>query len=88
MYPDECDSTKATVEYPGEVWEGEAKFVKQLEAVHTIAAKKIPRCSSTTNSTVLRAALGTHPLKTHKRHEKAEMAIQSKAHVKIRRCQP
>ena len=34
-----------------EVWEGNAKFVKQLEIVRTTAAKKILGCSSTAGNT-------------------------------------
>ena len=52
------------LEYAGEVWERNAKFVEQLEAVHMTAAKKLLRCSST-SSTVLRAGLGMYPLKTN-----------------------
>ena len=33
------------LEYAGEVWEGNAKFVKQLETVQMTAAKKILGCS-------------------------------------------
>ena len=51
-------------EYAGEIWEENAKFVKQLETVQMTAAKKIPGCSSTTSNTVLRAELGMYPLKT------------------------
>ena len=40
------------LEYTGEVWEGNAKSVKQLEIVHMIAAKKVQGCSSTTSNTV------------------------------------
>ena len=29
------------LEYAGQVWEGKAKLVKQLETVHTTAAKKV-----------------------------------------------
>ena len=54
--------TKA--EYAGQVWEGNAKFVKQVETAQMTAAKKVLGCSSTTSNTVLRAELGMHP---HKR---------------------
>ena len=54
------------LECAGEVWEGNAKFVKQLETVQMTAAKKILGGSSTTSSTVLRAELGLYPLKTNK----------------------
>ena len=56
--------TAPNVAYAGEIWEGNAKFVKQLETVQMTAAKKIPGCSSTTSNTVLRAELGMYPLKT------------------------
>ena len=54
-----------------EVWEGDAKLVKQLEAVQMTAAETMLGCSSTTSSAVL-AELGMHPLKTNRR-EKVEM---------------
>ena len=54
------------LEYAGEVWEGNAKFMKQLETVQMTAAKTILGCSSTTsNNTVLRAELGMYPLETN-----------------------
>ena len=46
------------LECAGDIWEGNAKFVKQVETVQMTAAKKIPGCSSTTSNTVLRAELG------------------------------
>ena len=46
------------VEYAGEVWEGNTKFVKQ---------KKVLGCSSTMSKTVLRTELGMHPLKTRRK---------------------
>ena len=49
-----------------QVWEGNAKLVKQLETVQMTAAKKVLGCSSTTSSTVLSAELGMYPLKTNK----------------------
>ena len=52
------------LEYAGEVWEGNAKFVKQLQTVQMTAAEHMLGCSSTTSYTVLRAELGMHPLKT------------------------
>ena len=54
------------LEYEGEVWEGNAKFVKQLEPVQMTAAKTTLGCSSTTSNTVLRAELGMYPLKTNR----------------------
>ena len=45
------------LEYAGEVWEGKAKFVKQLDTVQMTAAKNILGCSSTTSIAVLRAEL-------------------------------
>ena len=49
------------LEYAGEVWEGNGKFVKQLERVQMTAAKNMLGCSSTTINTVLRAELGKVP---------------------------
>ena len=40
--------------YAGEAWEGNAKFVKYLETVQMTAAKQIPRCSSATSNTASR----------------------------------
>ena len=45
------------LEYSGEVWEGNAKSVNQLETVQMTAAKKVLGCSSTTSNTVSRACL-------------------------------
>ena len=39
--------------YAGEVWEGNAKFVKQLETVQMTTAHNILGCSSTTRNTEL-----------------------------------
>ena len=50
------------LEYAGEVWEGNAKFVRQLETVQMTAAKKVLGCSSTTSDTALRAELEMYPL--------------------------
>ena len=55
------------LEYVGEVWEGNAKFVQQLEtAVQITVARMILGCSSTTSNTVLRADIGVYPLKTNR----------------------
>ena len=54
------------LEYAGQVWQENAKFVKQLDTVQMTAAKNILGCSSTTINTVLRAALGMYPLKTNR----------------------
>ena len=54
------------LEYAGEVWEGNAKFVKQLETVQMTAAKSILGCSSRSSNTVLRAEPGTYPLETNR----------------------
>ena len=43
------------LECAGEVSEGNAKFVRQLETVQMKTAKKILECSSTTSNTVLKA---------------------------------
>ena len=61
MYSDECDCTK--LEY-AEVWEGNAKLVKQPETIQMTAAKKVLTCSSKTGTAVLRAELGMYPLET------------------------
>ena len=53
--------------YVGEVWQGDAKFVKQLEtAVQMTAAKILQGCSSTTSNTAIRAELGLYLLKTNR----------------------
>ena len=65
--------TVPKLEYAGEVWEGNAKFVKPLKTVQMTAAKKILGCSSTTSNTVLRAELGMYPLKTNGDVRKVEM---------------
>ena len=52
-----------------EVWEGNAKLVKQLETVQMTAAatrKNVLGSSSTTSNTVLRAELGMYPLETNR----------------------
>ena len=54
------------LEHAVEVWEGNAKFVKQLEAVQMTAAKNILVCPSTTSNTVIRAEQGMCPLKTNR----------------------
>ena len=54
------------LEYAGEVWEGNATFVKQLKTVRMTAAKNIPGCSSTTSNSVSRAELGLYPLETNR----------------------
>ena len=40
------------LEYAGEVWEGNAQLVKQLETVQMAAAEKVLGCSSTTSNTM------------------------------------
>ena len=53
-----------TLKY-AQVWERNAKFVKQLESVQMTAAQKLVGCSSTTSTTsLLRAELGMYPLKS------------------------
>ena len=52
------------LDYAGEVWKGNAKFVKQLETMP--AAKNMLGCSSTTSNTVLRAELRMCPLETNR----------------------
>ena len=40
------------LEYAGEVWQGNAKFVKQLETAQMTAPKKMLGCSSSSSDTV------------------------------------
>ena len=54
------------LEYAGKGWEVNANFVKQLEAVHMTAARKILGRSSTAGNTVLRAELGMCPLQARR----------------------
>ena len=61
------------LEYAREVWEGNAKFVKQLETVQMTAAKNILGCSSTTSNAVLRAELGMYPLQTNRETRKLKL---------------
>ncbi|MEP2037814.1 MAG: hypothetical protein ABJI72_14510 [Parasphingorhabdus sp.] len=72
------------LEYAGEVCEGNAKLVKQLETVQMTAAKKILRCLSTTSNTVLRAELGMHPLKTNRDMRKLNWQYKVKSMPKQR----
>ena len=58
------------LEYAGEAWEGNAKFVKQLETVQMTAAKYILGCSSTSSNTLLRAELRMYPLTTNRDERK------------------
>ena len=51
------------LEHAREVWKGDANSVKQLETVRMLD-KNILGCSSKTGTTVFRAELGTHSLKT------------------------
>ena len=67
------------LEYAGDVWEGNAKFVQQLETVQMTAAKNILRCSSTTRNTVLRAELGMYPLETIR--DMRKLKCQYKANI-------
>ena len=75
------------LEYAGQVWEGKAKLVKQLETVHTTAAKKVLLigCSSTTRNTVLREELGMYPLKTNR--DMRKLKWQYKRTCQKRGCQ-
>ena len=52
------------LEYAGEVWEGNAKLVKQLEIVQITSAKEY-YCKMLTSNPVLRAALGMYPLENN-----------------------
>ena len=76
------------LEYAGQVWEKNAKFVKQLETVQRTAANKILGCSSTTSSTILRAELGMYPLKTNKDVNKLKWQYKVRNMPQIRDCQP
>ena len=49
-----------------EVWEGNARFVEQLEIVQMATAKNILGCSSTTRNSVPRAELRMYPLETNR----------------------
>ena len=70
-----------------EVWEGNAKLVKQLETVQMTAAKKVRGYSSTTSNTELRAELGMYPLKTNR--DARKLKWQYKVRKSQRRgCQP
>ena len=53
------------LEYAGEMWKGNSKFVKQLETVQMTAAEKVLAYPSTTSNSALGAELGTYPLKTN-----------------------
>ena len=66
------------LDYAGDIWEGNAKLVKQLETVQMTAAKKILGCSSTTRNTVRRAELGMHPLKTNRDVRKLKLQYKVK----------
>ena len=55
-----------TLEYAGDVWEGNAKLVKQLETAQMTAAKNIPRWSRATSKGALRAELEMRPLWTNR----------------------
>ena len=52
------------LEYAGEVWEGNKKVVKELEAAQMKAAKIILGCSKRTSNATVRAELGIRPLKS------------------------
>ena len=66
--------------YAGEVWEGNAKLVKQLETVQMAAAEQTLGCPSTTSNAAVRAEVGIYPPKRKKRREKVEMAIYSQVY--------
>ena len=72
------------LDYAGEGWKGNAKFVKQLETVQMTAAKKILACSSTTSITVLRAELGMYPLETNRDVRKLKWQYKVKNMAKKR----
>ena len=47
-----------------QVWEGNGKFIQQLETAQITAASKVLGCSSTASNTVLGAEVGMYPSKT------------------------
>ena len=63
------------LEYAGEVWEGNATAIRQLETAQMSAAKKILGCLRTTSNTVLRAELGMYSLKAKRDIRKLKMAV-------------
>ena len=72
------------LEYAGEVWEGNAKFVKQLETAQMPAAKKILGCSSTPSNTLLRAELEVYPLETNRDVRKLKWQYKARNMQEIR----
>ncbi|CAB1110718.1 unnamed protein product [Ectocarpus sp. CCAP 1310/34] len=52
------------LEYAGEVWEGNKKVVKELEAAQMKAAKTILGCSRRTSNAAVRAELGIQSLRS------------------------
>ncbi|CAB1098534.1 unnamed protein product [Ectocarpus sp. CCAP 1310/34] len=52
------------LEYAGEVWEGNKKVVKELEAAQMKAAKVILGCSKRTSNAAVRAELGIQSLRS------------------------
>ncbi|CAB1115356.1 unnamed protein product [Ectocarpus sp. CCAP 1310/34] len=52
------------LEYAGEVWEGNKKVVKELEAAQMKAAKTILGCSKRTSNAAVRAELGIQSLRS------------------------
>ena len=75
------------LEYAREVWERNAKFVKQLKTVQMTAAKNILGCSSTMSNTLLRTELGMYPLKMCR--DVRNLKLQYKVEICQKRgCQP
>ena len=66
------------LEFAGELWEGNAKFVKQLETAQMTAATNVLGCSSTTSTTVLRPEVGIYPLKTNRDARKLKLQYKLK----------
>ena len=58
------------LEYAGEVWEGNTKVVKELEAAQMKAAKIILGCSKRTSNAAVRAELGIRSLKSGRDEKK------------------
>lgn len=58
------------LEYAGEVWEGNKKIEKELEAAQMRAAKIVLRCSQRTSNAAVRAELGIQSVRTGKNTRK------------------
>ena len=77
MYPDDCDSTRGRI--------CSTNMGREREVRETVGKQYIGqqlRKYQDTSDKGSRAELGMYSLKTYKRHEEAQMAIQSKEHAK------